>query len=48
MGKHDEVSHYLHIPKAMKFKQHAPAAFQRAMPPAQKPRPGTDAQNMYK
>lgn len=26
MGKHDEQSHYLHTPKALKFKQPRPQA----------------------
>jgi len=48
MGKHDQTGHFLHIPKAMKFKQPKPNANTQATEPPQKPAQGTDSQNMYR
>lgn len=49
MGRHDARAHYLHIPKAQKFKQQAPAMGTHGQQSApQKPKQGTTAQNQFK
>ena len=49
MGKHDRNAHYLHIPKAFKFKQPKPNAVTNLHTDSpQKPKPGTEQFNQYR
>jgi hypothetical protein len=49
MGKHDTFGHHVHVPKKQRFKAAKPNAILRQTTDApQKPKPGTDAYNMYR
>jgi len=50
MGKHDELSHQLHISKKMKFQQAKPNVPNdpKTLTAPQNPQPGTQARNQYR
>jgi hypothetical protein len=49
MGKHDKLSHNLHIPKQVKFKKPKPAVPTNISPGApQQPPAGTNAKNQFR
>lgn len=50
MGKHDELGHALHIPKARKFKQQPPATapLEQQIAAPQEPKPGSQAKNQFR
>ena len=49
MGRHDETSHNLHIPKQLKFKQPKPSVPTNITPNApQEPIIGTNSKNQLK
>jgi hypothetical protein len=48
MGRHDQRSHWLHIPKQTKFKQAAPHTGLRPTQAPQVPQPGTGSLNHFR